>query len=197
MEAWQQNILTNIRKSIVLTAEKEAYILSQFRSRKLKKKEFLLQSGDICHNLMYVQKGVLRIYSTDDAYLQNNVYFAVDDWWVVDLKSFIESSPARFDIQALVDCDLLSIHKLSFEKLLVEIPELERWFRILLQNALISSENRISDKISLTAERRYDQFLKKYPTLEVQISQKHIASYLGITAEHLSKIKSRRIKSKP
>lgn len=188
------NILTNIKKNVTLTEETEAHILSQFRTKKLKKRQFLLHHGEICQYLMYVQSGVLRIYSTDDSWVQNNVYFAADDWWVVDLKSFIESSPARFDIQALVDCDLLSIHKLSFERLLADIPELERWFRILLQNALISSENRISDKISLTAERRYEEFLKKYPTLEMQISQKHIASYLGITAEHLSKIKSRRIK---
>lgn len=192
----QQNILTNFKRSISLTKAQEEHILSYFKPIRLKKREHLLQSNSICHDLAYVQKGNLRIYSVDDYVLESNIYFATDDWWAVDLKSFIEQAPARFSIQALTDCELLAIHKLNFEKLLEEIPVLEKWFRILLQNALIASENRIGNKISLTAEQRYLEFLKKYPNLETQIAQKHISSYLGITAEHLSKIKSRRIKSK-
>ncbi|MBO6516806.1 MAG: Crp/Fnr family transcriptional regulator [Bacteroidia bacterium] len=156
-----------------------------------------MQNNQICKYLYYVQSGSLRVYGIDDHALENNVYFAIDDWWVVDLRSFVEETPARFNIQALTDCRLLSVHKSKFDYLLEQIPVLEKWFRILLQNALISSENRINNKIALTAELRYLEFLKKYPNLELQIAQKHIASYLGITAEHLSKIKSKRIRSKP
>ncbi len=138
----------------------------------------------------------MRIYSMDDYALESNVYFALEDWWTVDLKSFITSSEARFYIQALEDSELLQISKVAFDELLEEIPKLEKWFRILLQNALISSENRINTEIALDAEERYIKFLEKYPTLESRISQKHIASYLGVTPEFLSKLKSKRQKKK-
>lgn len=193
----QQKIISNFKKNISLSTEEEIYILSCFQKVKLNKREHLIESDTTCNYLHYINSGCLRIYSLDDYLLENNIYFALEDWWAVDLSSFIHHIPARFNIQALTHCELLRIHKSTFEKLLDDIPILEKWFRILLQNALISSENRINNKIALTAEQRYEKFLIKYPNLELQISQKHIASYLGITAEHLSKIKSRRIKSKP
>lgn len=193
----KSGLIDNIKRSVSLSLDEEAHVLSCFTTLQLHKRELLLQDNSICNQLSYVVSGSLRIYSIDDDLVENNVYFAVDDWWAFDLKSFIERSPARFNIQALTACTVETIHKGSFEKLLEEIPALEKWFRILLQNALISSENRIGYKISLTAEQRYAKFIDKYPTLERQISQKHIASYLGITAEHLSKIKSRRMNSKP
>jgi len=192
----KDSLLSHFRKTISLGREKEEYVLSKFNLSKIKKRDFLLESNTTCQYLSYVRKGCLRIYNIDDYLLESNVYFAVDDWWAVDLKSYIECSPARFNIQALTDCEILAIHKLNFNQLLNDVPELERWFRILLQNALIASENRINYKMSFTAEQRYLEFIKKYPTLESQISQKHVASYLGITAEYLSKIKAKRSKRK-
>lgn len=192
-----QNIITNFKKSVSLNAEQQAYILSCFSEVSYKKREHLLEQNTICNYLYFIKSGCVRIYSTDDEMVENNIYFAIDDWWAVDLSSFIQQVPARFHIQALTPCTLSRIHKSNFEKLLNEIPVMEKWFRILLQNALISSENRINNKIALSAEKRYEAFLKKYPNLELQISQRHIASYLGISAEHLSKIKSRRLKTKP
>jgi len=193
----EHSILNHFKRKVKLSPKQEDLILSKFKVRTLKKREVLLENYTTCNYLSYVKTGALRVYCIDDDMLESNVYFATEDWWVVDLKSFVDQSPARFNIQALTECELLTIHKSSFEELLEEVPALEKWFRILLQNALIASEDRIHHKISFTAEQRYVEFLKKYPSIETQISQKHVASYLGITAEHLSKIKSRRLKSKP
>lgn len=191
------NLINHFQKTTALTIKEEEIILSKITRRLIKKKEIILQEGAVCRHISYINKGCVRIYSMDDYIMGNNVYFALEDWWTVDLKSFIESSEARFYIQALEDSELIQISKNAFDDLLEEIPKLEKWFRILLQNALISSENRITAEITLNAEERYNEFLKKYPTLETRISQKHIASYLGISPEFLSKLKSERLKKKP
>lgn len=190
------NLINHFLKTIALTSEEEEIVLSKIKRKLIKNKEVILQEGSTCNYISYVNKGCMRIYSMDDYALESNVYFALEDWWTVDLKSFITSSEARFYIQALEDSELLQISKVAFDELLEEIPKLEKWFRILLQNALISSENRINTEIALDAEERYIKFLEKYPTLESRISQKHIASYLGVTPEFLSKLKSKRQKKK-
>jgi CRP-like cAMP-binding protein len=191
------NLINHFKKTIELTQEEEQLILNRVSTKTIKKRDVLLNEGELCKHLSYIDSGCIRIFSMDDDELENNIYFALEDWWAVDLKSFLEKSTARFYIQALEECELNQIYKSDFEELLEEVPKLEKWFRILLQNALISSENRISTEISLSAEERYLKFLEKYPTLESRISQKHIASYLGISPEFLSKFKSKRLKRKP
>ena len=191
------NLIHHLERVVALTAEEKDLIISSIKVRNLKKKEIFLQEGEICRYLSYINKGCIRVYTIDDYALENNIYFVVEDWWALDLKSFVEVSEARFYIQALTDCELYQIYKDDFDHLLQRIPQLEKWFRILLQNALISSENRINHKIALSAEKRYLKFKEKYPTLESRISQKHIASYLGISPEFLSTFKSKKLKKKP
>ncbi|OJJ16621.1 hypothetical protein BKI52_32425 [marine bacterium AO1-C] len=190
----QHNIIQHFNNIINLTKEEESRILSLVKVRRYKKKTMLIEEGAVCRAISYVFKGCLRIYKIDSEGIENNVYFTLEDWWVVDLKSFIEQTGARFYIETLEDCELWQLTKNDFDVLLDEILILEKWFRVLLQNALISSENRIHYKTSLKAEDRYDKFLEKYPTLESRISQRHIASYLGISPEFLSSLKSKRHK---
>ncbi|WP_459209120.1 Crp/Fnr family transcriptional regulator [Aquimarina rhabdastrellae] len=192
----QPNIIEHFRKIITLTREEEELIASKIKKRHLKKRELLLEEGMICKHLSYINQGCMRIYSVDDYALEKTIFFSVEDWWAVDLKSFIEFSEARFYIEALTPCELTQIYKNDFEELLERIPKLEKWFRILLQNALISSEDRINYKMSLTAQERYLKFKEKYPILESRISQKHIASYLGISPEFLSSLRTKNLKKK-
>lgn len=185
-----ENIIAHLTKTIKLNTKEKDLIISKLQIKHLAKREHVLEAGSICRFLSYIHSGCLRVYSIDGATLENNIYFGVEDWWALDLKSFIEFTPARFHIQALTDCELYQISKTDFEYLLEHIPQLEKWFRILLQNALIASENRINDKIGCSAEERYSKFKQKYPMLESRISQKHIASYLGISPEFLSKMRA-------
>lgn len=190
----QNNLIQHFKNTIHLTTEEEGLILSKIKINSFKKKTLILEDYEICKAVSYINRGCVRIYRTNDDGLENTIYFAPEDWWAMDLKSFIEHSNARFNIQALVDCEIYQIHKSDFEWLLSKIPTLEKWFRILLQNALIASENRIHYKIALNAEERYEKFIEKYPRLESRIAQRHIASYLGISPEFLSNLKSKRLK---
>lgn len=190
------SLIKHFKKTISLSLEEEELIASKIREQHVKKRRFLLHKNSNCNQLSYIDQGCMRVYDVDDYLLENNIYFAMEDWWAIDLKSFIEESKARFYIQALTDCKLSQIHKVDFDRLLIQIPKLEKWFRVLLQNALISSENRINYKIALSAEERYRKFQQKYPGLESRVSQRHIASYLGISPEFLSKIRSKQFKRK-
>lgn len=181
-------------KRVAISGKKKELIKSVVRKIDLNKKETLLHAGEVCSSISYVNSGCLRVYSVDENGFDKNVFFALEDWWVVDLKSFIEQSPARFYIEALEDCELIRVTKNDFDQLLIDVPELERWFRMLLQNALIASENRINDMVSIDAEERYLKFVEKYPSLESRISQKHVASYLGVSPEFLSALKAKRLK---
>lgn len=192
----QSNLIRHLKQNVNLTEKEEQLIISKIKVQSVRKKEMFLKEGSTCKQLSYLNSGCARVYTIDDYALENNIYFALEDWWAIDLKSFIEQSPARFYIQALEACELHQIYASDFHELLEEIPQLEKWFRILLQNALISSENRINHKIQLNAEDRYQKFLEKYPSLEARISQKHIASYLGISPEFLSSLKAKLLKRK-
>lgn len=189
-----KNLIQHIKNRIELSTQEEELFLSKFSFKKVPSRQSLLREGEVCKYFSYVHKGCLRVYSIDNNGFERNVFFTIEDWWTVDLKSFVEQSPARFHIETIEECQLFQISKNDFDHLLNEIPNLEKWFRILLQNALIASENRINYKSSLNAEERYLKFVDKYPFLETRISQKHIASYLGISPEFLSKLKAERWK---
>ena len=188
-------LILHITKQVQLSPEEVELILSVVKKKVLGKKKFLLYEGQTCRYLSYVESGCLRIYSINKRGLEHIVFFAIEDWWAIELKSFIQQTPSRFFIETIHDSTLLQISKTDFDMLLDKIPKLEKWFRILLQNALISSEDRIDNKTALRASDRYNRFIEKYPTLESQISQKYIASYLGISPEFLSTLKAKRWKN--
>jgi len=189
-----EDVIQHIKDKIEIDKIEEGLIRSKFFKKSFTKRRFLLREGETCRQLSYVNKGCLRVYSVDENGYEKTVFFTIEDWWVVDLKSFIEQSPARFFIDAIEDSELWQITKSDFDELLHQIPQMEKWFRILLQNALVASENRINYKSALIAEERYLKFIDKYPLLESRIAQKHIASYLGISPEFLSKLKAERWK---
>jgi CRP-like cAMP-binding protein len=187
-------ILKNISRFIVLTPEEEQYFTSLLRPKKIRKKQYLLQEGDICRYEYFVNKGCLRTYTVDQKGQEHVIQFAIEDWWTGDLYSFLTQTPARYYIDALEDTDLLCLDKNSLENLYTRVPKFERFFRHLLQNAFIASQRRINDMISLTADDRYCNFMSQYPLMEQRLPQKQIASYLGIKPESLSRLRSNWLK---
>jgi CRP-like cAMP-binding protein len=182
-------ILKNIARFIQLTAEEQDRFTSVLKPRTLRKRQYLVQAGYVFPYECFVNKGVLRTYHVDNNGQEHNVMFAVEDWWTGDMYSFLSGQPALYNVEALEDAELLFIEKNQLEKLYIEVPKFDRFFRILLQNAYISMQRRLSDNMSLTAEERYLNFINKYPQLEQRLSLKQIASYLGITPESLSRIR--------
>ena len=189
-------ILKNISRFIQLDPEESEYFISILKLKRLRKKQFLLQEGEICRYEYFVNKGCLRTYNIDEKGIEHNVQFAIEDWWIGDMYSFLTQTPARYNIDALENCELLYLGKDELEQLYIKVPKFERYFRHLLQNALVAGQQRITESMSMTADERYCNFIERYPLMEKRIPLKHIASYLGITPESLSRVRSQYNKNK-
>lgn len=182
-------ILKNISRHIRLSDEETKRFTSTLKVKNLRKRQYLLQAGDVCRFENFVSKGLLRAYTIDNKGAEHILMFAPEDWWISDLFSFLSDSPSAMHIDALEDSEIISIEKPDLEKLYIEIPKLERLMRILFQKAFVAQQQRILASISQSAEERYTSFIKRYPSLEQRIPQTQIASYLGVTPETLSRIR--------
>jgi len=179
-----------VAKYISLTAEELAFFHGLLKYRKLKKKSFLLQEGEICDFEAFVLKGCIRSYYIDKDGVETILLFAVEDWWVSDLTSFSEQKPSNLFIETIENCELLSIDYKNKSLLFQKIPAFERMFRLLVQRALGVLQQRFYASVSQTAEERYLQFLEKYPLVAQRVPQHQIARYIGVSPEFLSKVRS-------
>lgn len=182
-------ILKNVARHITLKEAEEKYFLSVLRPRTVRKRQYLLQAGDICRHEIFVNKGLLRAYTSDNKGQEHIVMFASEGWWTSDFYSRLTNTPATLNIDALEDSEVFLIEKDDLDKLYEEVEKFNKLFRILLQNSVISQQQRILGAMSQTAEERYQAFLKRYPNLEQRVTQQHIASFLGVTPETLSRIR--------
>lgn len=180
---------SHINRKIQLSESEFSLVTTFFIPKKLRKKQYLLQAGDVCKYLAFISKGCLRSYSVNDKGEEHIVQFAIEDWWMTDLKSFLTNEPATYNIDALEDSELFLIDKESQDKLFSIMPKIEHYFRILLEGNNTAAQKRISDFISASAEERYLNFLKTYPKLVQRVPQSYIASYLGIKPQSLSRIR--------
>lgn len=163
---------------------------SLFIPKKLRKKQYVLQEGDVCKYTIFVERGLLRTYTVDDKGNEHILQFSTEGWWVADLYSFFTNEPSMYNIDALEECELLMITRPSWEVLLEKVPAFERYFRILIQNNLIATQRRLMGSLSETAEERYLRFMSTYPDCMKRVPQHMIASYLGITRETLSRTRA-------
>ncbi|MGF7074642.1 Crp/Fnr family transcriptional regulator [Mucilaginibacter sp. R-33] len=189
-----QNINNYAARSVSLTTEETALFNEILEYRKIPKKTRLLAAGNICNFEAYVNKGCIREYIIDENGAEVTLQFAVEDWWVSDLASFQDQSPAHMNIETLEDCELLILTRDSKEKLLNEVPKLERMFRLMLQRHLTVVQKRLYKTIATTAMEKYLEFINRYPNIPQRVPQHYIASYLGISPEFLSKLRSRSLK---
>lgn len=189
-----QNINNYAARSVSLTAEETTLFNEILEYRNIPKKTRLLQAGDVCNFEAYVNKGCIREYIIDENGAEVTLQFAVEDWWVSDLASFQDQSPAHMNIETLEDCELLILTRDSKEKLLNEVPKLERMFRLMLQRHLTVVQKRLFKTMATTAMEKYLEFINRYPGIPQRVPQHYIASYLGISPEFLSKLRARNLK---
>ena len=166
-----------------------------FKERRVKRRQFILQEGDVSRHNTFVVEGCFRMYFVDEKGKEHNLQFAVENWWIGDIGSFHSEEPSKLYIEALENSVILQIKKEDQLKLFVDYPKFNRIFRVFTENALVSSQRRILQVISSTAEERYLDFLKLYPYFFNRISNVQIASYLGVTPEFLSTIRKKIAKS--
>ncbi|MDJ1472382.1 Crp/Fnr family transcriptional regulator [Xanthocytophaga flava] len=182
-------ILANFAMHIELSEQEEEKTLALMQQRKVAKRTFLLQPGEINRTMYFVKQGCLRLFYTDKQGEEHTICFYPENWWACDIVSFFKEKPALNSIQVLEESYVYCISLPSLEELFETVPKLERFFRILTQNGFDLYQQRITSNLSQTAEERYHEFRHHYPGLEQRIAQKHIASYLGITAAFLSMLR--------
>lgn len=170
----------------------EEILLSLVEYKIVSNKEFLLKTGSICESTYFVTKGCFRMYVQTDSGHEQVVQFGIEDWWITDYNSFDRKAPSDFSIQALEQSAVVGISKKHQEELFHKIPQLERYFRIILQRAYSATLMRIHYIFSFSGEERYRHFSKSFPDFVQRIPQYILASYLGFTPEFLSKIRSKK-----
>lgn len=184
-------IFTNIQKHISLSEQEKQDLTSSFIVKDVGRKELILKQGQLCKKLCFVESGSFRAFNLNDDGKESTIMFAVEDWWVTDMKCFVNQIPAVLSIEALEQSKIIELSFSFLEELYQKIPKFERFFRILFQNAYIREQQRALQNISFSTEERYRQFLHDYPAIVEKVTQKQIASYLGVTPEFLSAVKNK------
>lgn len=182
--------LASVKEHISITEDEFNFCKTLFIPKKLRKRQYLLQEGDVSRYTSFVEKGMLRTFTVDDKGNEPVLQFSMEGWWVTDLYSFLTDEPSRYNIEALEDCELLLITKPSWDILLEKVPAFERYFRILIQNNLIATQRRLISSLTESAEEQYTKLVASFPTCLQRVPQHMIASFLGITPETLSRIRS-------
>ena len=187
-------IIQNISKHVSLTPEEELLFLSKTETLHYKGKTILQNAGQVCKEGYFVNSGLLRSFNINDNIVEHVMSFACEGWWISDMYSLLSQKPGNLFIEVLEDAEVVVLSKENQEQLYLEIPKLERFFRILTENSLVANQERLMDNLSLTAEERFEKFCRKYPTLIQKVPQKQIASFIGVTPEFFSKMKARMLK---
>ncbi|MFA5245240.1 MAG: Crp/Fnr family transcriptional regulator [Pedobacter sp.] len=185
----------NFNNKVKLSAEEESQIKNYLTPKKLRKKQYLLQEGDICKTIAFVEKGILKAYSTDEQGNEHIIQFGLEGWIISDLYSFLTNEPAVYNIEAIEDSELVLISKSAHEELLLKVPKYETFTRLNITNAYLTMQKRITSIISSPLEERYAKFIEIYPDIVQRVPQHMIASYMGLSPETLSRVR-RRISTK-
>ena len=187
-------LLEYFDKSIPLNEKEKELVRTKFHSRLFRKRQYVLQEGNICLHFNFVVRGCLRTYKIDEKGNTHILQFATENNWINDLGSFHGVKPSTLNIDALEDTVVLQISRDDLISIYMEAPKFDRIFRVLVENAFVRLQERLMQNISSTAEERYYSFLELYPQLINRLSQVQIAAYIGVTPEFLSRLRNQRSK---
>jgi CRP-like cAMP-binding protein len=180
--------------TLPLTSDEEALIIATFQLKKLRKKQYFLEEGNVCKYVGFIVKGAMRQYSVDDKGVEHIVQLYIEDYWASDRESAVMLTPSRYYIDAWEDTELLIATVADMLDLIEKIPSFGQMTRLMDQRSFIVSQRRLNSTISNTAEKRYEEFADNHPQFIQRFPQHLIASFLGITKETLSRIRKQAIK---
>jgi len=186
-------LIAHIRKFIDLDESEAGQVVSFFNAASFKKKAQLLEQGQICTTQYFILKGCLRIYIINEKGNEQTLQFGIENWWITDYMSLQNQQPSHFYIQTVENSEVLSLDKNNFENLLLQVPKMERYFRLMLQKSFAASQMRIKYLYTQSAEERYHHFNTLQPEFVQRIPQYMLASYLDFSAEFLSKIRAGKV----
>ncbi|TSJ41046.1 Crp/Fnr family transcriptional regulator [Mucilaginibacter corticis] len=182
-----------LRDNAHLSIEEINAVRAVSTERKIKKRQYLLHEGGVCHYNCFIVKGCLRLYAVGDDGSEHILRFAAENWWMSDRESYNSGNPSKYNIDALEDCQVILIDKPDFTRLLEAIPNLKKFIEGLLARSYDAIQNRVMGVISYTAEERYQNFITRFPNIFYRVPLHMIASYLGVSRETLSRIRSQSV----
>ncbi|OMQ10114.1 Crp/Fnr family transcriptional regulator [[Flexibacter] sp. ATCC 35103] len=186
-------LLQHIEKIVYLEPSEIDILNSRLRVSTIKKKELVLQEGQICNTLYFIIKGCMRQYIINDRGIEQTLQFGIENWWITDYISYHNDIPSHFYIQAVEKSEVIAIEKSTLEAILIQVPKLERYFRIVAQKSFGAAQMRIKFLFTMSAEERYNHFNGLYPEFVQRVPQYMLASYLDFSAEFMSKIRAGKI----
>jgi CRP/FNR family transcriptional regulator, anaerobic regulatory protein len=187
-----ESIVRHFDKYLPLDDREKEALTSRLVQRQIKRKQYILQEGDICKYFTYVVEGCFKMYGVDNSGAEHNLTFAAEDDWITDIDSLHKERPSKLFIEAIEPCTILQLSKGDLWYLYTNYPKFDRDFRVIIEDKYIELQNRLLQTFSATAYERYESFIEQYPNLANRLPNTQIASYLGITPEFLSKIRNSR-----
>lgn len=185
-----EQLYRSIHENVTLTDEEWELCKNSFRPKRMLKRQYLLQEGDTCRQIAFIEKGALYSFSMDNKGTKNVMQFGFEGWWIADLHSFFTQTPSTLNIEVLEDAELMLIGQKNHDKLLREIPAYERYQRIIIQNAYVALQQRVENALGRTAEERYSRLIERSPQFMNRVPLNLVASYLGMSPETLSRVRS-------
>ena len=184
--------IAHVKRYVPLNEQDIATIESCVEPLELKRREFLVTNGQVCRCNYFVEAGCLRMFYVNDKLVEQTTQFALETWWLSDYFSFTNQTPSPYAIQAVEKSFVIAIDNLQQERLLEEVPQMERYFRVMMQRALAASQLRVKLIYEFSKEEMYTHFVTSYPQFFQRVPQYMIASYLGLTPEYLSELRKKR-----
>jgi len=186
------SFVDHIRKFVEISEAEEQILNKYIKSQQFRKKENLLSNGKVCRSIYFVEKGCLRMFYINSKATEQITQFALEGWWLADYFSFIGNQPSEYYIQAIEASQVISIDIQVFDDLLKNIPQLERYFRIIMQKNLAASQLRTKYLHEMSKEEFYHHFSTSFPEFVQRVPQYMVASYLGLTPEYVSELRKKK-----
>lgn len=184
-------LFSHLEEKVTLSDKEKQDISGFFTYKKIRRKQYILQEGDICKSYVFITKGLLKSYRLDEKGNEHITVFGWEGWWISDFKSFLKQQPATLFIDAVEDTELLVISREDYEQLTLAVPIMNRYFRILYENSLITKDERLISQNSYTAEEKFQRLMNYNPEIIHRVPQHLVASYLGLAPATLSRIRKR------
>ena len=185
-----QNLINKIKNSISLSSEAEKYIYSIAKEKLFSKGEILIREGQTVNKTFFVTQGSLRSFCVDKEGKEHTLQFAIKDWWISDFMAIYNNELASLTVECISDSAVIEFNAQKLNEIYLQFPEFEAFQRKNLERHVVSLHKRILNQLQLTALERYNLFLEQYPNIEQHVPNYHIASYLGITQQSLSRIRA-------
>ena len=189
-----EDLINKIKSSTTLSSKAEQYVISIAKEKLVSKGDVLIGQGQAVKNTYFVKEGCIRSYCIDKNGKEHTLQFAIKNWWISDFIAIYTNELSTLTIECITDSNIIEFNAEKLNGIYSIFPEFEAFQRKNLERHVVSLHKRILNQLQLPAPERYDLFLKQYPDIEQYAPNYHIASYLGITQQSLSRIRVKNAK---